>query len=452
MTDNSTTLLSRYIAGSPSSELPPEVIHKTKLHVLDTVAAIISGSQLKPGKFAATFVQGLGSRAKSSVLGTNIMVSATDAALANGMAGHADETDNSHLRSRSHPGCSVIPAAFALGEKYDVSGAAIIRAVCAGYDVGTRATIALGYGPAKTHRHSTHSIAATFGAAAAAGSLIRPSPEQAAYLLSYAAQQASGVTSWNRDHDHIEKAFDFGGMGARNGVFAALFVAAGANGVSDVMTGKSSFLDAFGEKVDPGQLSDGLGQRYEVMQTSIKKWCVGSPIQAALNSLVYLMQQHRVGANDVEKLVAIMPDDRLHIVDNRQIPDICLQHLLAVTLVDGALTFHSSHDEERMEDPRVLELRKRIEAVPSAELTAAKPSRQAIIRLTLRDGREVERRTYAVLGTPDNPMSDAEVCDKAADLIAPVCGPRKTQELVGTLMVLEQVASFRSIQHLLRSS
>jgi 2-methylcitrate dehydratase PrpD len=164
------------------------------------------------------------------------------------------------------------------------------------------------------------------------------------------------------------------------------------------------------------------------------------------------MRQHRVGAKDVEKLVAIMPDDRLHIVDNRSIPDICLQYLLAVTLLDGTLTFRSSHDEERMEDPRVLELRKRIEAVPSAELTAAKPSRQAIIRLSLRDGREVERRTYAVLGTPDNPMSDGEVCDKAVDLIAPVCGRGKTQELVETLMALDQVDSFRSIQTLFRPS
>jgi hypothetical protein len=91
-----------------------------------------------------------------------------------------------------------------------------------------------------------------------------------------------------------------------------------------------------------------------------------------------------------------------------------------------------------------------MEAVPSAELSAAKPSRQAIIRLILRDGREVVRRTYAVLGTPDNPMSDGEICDKAIDLIAPVCGAGKAQQLVDTLMALEQVESFRSIQPLFR--
>jgi 2-methylcitrate dehydratase PrpD len=452
MTDDATRILSQYITQSPSAELPREVVHKTKLHILDTVAAIMSGSQLKPGKFAAAFVQGLGSRAEASVLGTDITVSATDAALANGMAGHADETDDSHLRSRSHPGCSVVPAAFALGERNNASGAAIIRAVAAGYDVGTRATIALGYGPAKTHKHSTHSIAATFGAAAAAGSLIRPSSEQAAYLLSYAAQQASGVTSWNRDHDHIEKAFDFGGMGARNGVFAALFVAAGANGVSDVMTGKGSFLDAFGEKVAVSALTDGLGEKFEVMQTSIKKWCVGSPIQAALDSLTYLMREHDVAAKDVEKVTAIMPDDRLHIVNDREIPDICLQHLLAVTLVDGTLTFNSSHDDERMNDPTVLAMRKRIEAVPSAELTVAKPSRQAIIELVLRDGRKLERRTRAVLGTPENPMSDDEVRAKAADLIEPVCGRERTLKLVDTIMALETVEALRDVRPLFRPS
>jgi 2-methylcitrate dehydratase PrpD len=89
------------------------------------------------------------------------------------------------------------------------------------------------------------------------------------------------------------------------------------------------------------------------------------------------MAEHGVRAGDVRKIVVQMPDDRLPIVDNREIPDICLQHLLALTLADGALTFASAHDYARMADPAVLAVRRRIEVVPSAELTAAVPARQA---------------------------------------------------------------------------
>lgn len=437
-----------YIAEAWRRDLPPEVAEKTKLHLLDTLAAIISGSRLKPGLFAARFAQTLGGPPEADILGTGVRVSAINAALANGMAGHADETDDSHLRSRSHLGCAVVPAAMALAERNGLGGRELLNAVALGYDIGARSTMALGYGPAATQKHSTHSIATTFGASAAAGTLIHPSVEQAVFILSYAAQQASGVPCWNRDAEHVEKAFDFGGMGARNGVFAALIVDAGASGVSDPLVGRHSFLAGFAENPDETVLTKGLGREFEVMQASIKKWCVGSPIQAALDSLTYLMQEHRISADDVERITAIMPDDRLHVVSDREIPDICLQHLLAVTLIDGTLTFASSHDEERMRDPAVLAMRQRIQAVPSPELTAAKPARQAIIELSLKNGTTISRRTHAVLGTPDNPMSTADVIAKAEDLVAPVVGADKAKQLSERIMAIEDLDDVRALRPL----
>jgi 2-methylcitrate dehydratase PrpD len=337
-----------------------------------------------------------------------------------------------------------------MAERKGSSGEAFLKAVTLGYDVGARSTIALGYGSAKTQKHSTHSIAATFGSAAAAAALAELTVEQSAYVLSFATQQASGVPCWNRDQEHVEKAFDFGGMGARNGVFAALIVEAGATGVRDPLTGHHSFLHAFGEKSDPAALTAGLGEDYEIMQASIKKWCVGSPIQAALDSIVHLIETHGVKAAQVAEIVAHMPDDRLHVVSNREIPDICLEHLLAVTLIDGGLTFASSHDEDRMHDPEVLEMRRRIKAVPSPELTEAKPARQAIIELKLHDGRTLSRRTHAVLGTPDNPMPAKDVEAKALDLIAPVTGNERAQRLVQQLRSLESVRNMRDLRPLLR--
>lgn len=451
MTSSETGALANYMARSQQITLPPEVELKTKLHILDTLAAIVSGSRLKPGLFAARFVKEMGGRAEATVLATNHMTSAIDAALANGIAAHADETDDSHLNARAHLGCAVVPAAWAIAERHRKSGQAVINAVALGYDVGARSTIALGYGPSKTQKFSTHSIAAGFGAAAAAASLLNLASQQCSFVLSYAAQQASGIPSWNRDSEHVEKAFDFGGMGARNGVFAALFVNAGATGVVDSLTGHHSFLHAFGENAAAAALTDGLGSRFEVMNASIKKWCVGSPIQAALDSLTYLMSEHRIRAADVKQVVVTMPDDRLHIVSNREIPDICLQHLLALTLLDGTLSFATSHDEARMRDPAVLALRDRIAAVPSAELTHARPARQAVVALELTNGRTVEKRTYAVRGTPDNPMTPEEVKTKAAELISPVLGDAKAAEIVKTVMTLEHATDIAALRPLLQT-
>src|SRR6202030_2754723 len=117
---------------------------------------------------------------------------------------------------------------------------------------------------------------------AAAAALLGVDALKAGHLLSYCAQQASGVGASVRDADHIEKAFDFGGMPARNGITAAAMVAAGFTGVDDVFSGERNFLQAYAVKPDPDKLAEALGQRFEIMGTNIKKWSAGSPAQSAI--------------------------------------------------------------------------------------------------------------------------------------------------------------------------
>lgn len=446
-----TAQVAAYMAAAPKASPPAVVMERARLHLLDSVAAIISGSRLKAGRIATAFVATQGGPGEACLPGTGIVTSAINAAFANAMAAHADETDDSHLGGRFHPGCAVVPAALAISERNGTSGAALLKAVALGYDIGARATLALGFSGPRTGTHSTHCLGANFGAAAAAGALVTLNARQCEHLLSYATQQASGIAYWQRDSEHVEKAFDFGGMGARNGTFAALFVASGASGVPGSLTGDFSYLSAFAENARPEALAEGLGSRYEILAASIKKWCVGSPIQAALDSLTALMAAHDLKPAEVVKLRVFMPDDRFTIVDNRDMPDVCLQHLLALTLVDGSLTFASSHDRARMQDPAVLAVRQRIEAIPSAELTAARPARQAIVEVDCADGRSLQHRTRAVLGTPDNPMTADQVEDKARDLIAPILGPQQTEDLIAALRSLESLNDVRQLRPLLQA-
>ena len=441
--------VSAYIAAAPRKALPAKVLEKTKHHVLDTLAAMVSGSRLLPGRKAISYAKTLGGKAEAVIAGSRIVTTAATAALANGMLGHADETDDSHAPSLCHPGCAIVPAALAMGERERASGAALLRAVALGYDIGTRINMSLNAYEFREDGHSTHSFGPMFGAAAAAGSLCGFDERQARHLLSYTSQQASGVSCWMRDAEHIEKSFDFGGMPARNGVTSAAMVAHGFTGVDDIFAGERNFFVAYGRKPNIKELVRELGSTYEIMNTNIKRWSVGSPIQAPLDSLLDLIVAHQIKAADVEKLVVRVAHQGTNTVDNRHMPDICMQHMCAVMLLDSTVTFKSSHDEKRMRDPKVLALRKRIELYGDDALSKVMPSRQGIVEITLKDGRKLRHHTKAVRGTSDNPMTRKEVDTKSYDLLAPILGPSRARKLCDTVWALDKLQDVRKLRALL---
>jgi 2-methylcitrate dehydratase PrpD len=443
--------LSAYVAGALRKPLPPAVAEKTKQHLLDTIAAMVSGSRLRPGKKAISFARSLGGMKEACVLGSRLVTAAANAALANGMLAHADETDDSHSPSQTHPGCGIIAASLAMAERERARGKSLLRAVALGYDVGCRITQSLGALQFRAAGHSTHSFGPTFGAAAAAGALAGLNERCARYLLSFAAQQASGISCWMRDEEHIEKAFDFGGMPARNGVTAALMVAHGFSGVEDVFSGERNFFVAYGDSPDPEELARDLGERYEIARTDIKRWAVGSPIQAPLDSLLELIRLHRVRAEEIERVTVRVAHLGANTTDNRDMPDICMQHLCAVMLLDGTVSFKSSHDEARMRDPKVLALRRRIELRGDDALTRAMPRREGMVAIKLKDGREIEHHTRAVRGTPENPMTRAEVEAKSLDLMAPVLGRTRAAKLCAAIWEAEKIRDVRALRPLLRA-
>lgn len=442
--------LSAYIAAAPRRPLPAAVIEKTKHHILDTIAAMVSGSRLTPGIKAIAYVKTLGGAKEARVIGSNIVTTAVNAALANGMLAHADETDDSHALSLTHPGCGIVPAALAMAERERRNGAALLRAVALGYDIGCRLTMSLDPYQFREDGHSTHSFGPMFGAATAAGALAGLRERQVRHLLSFTAQQASGISCWMRDGEHIEKAFDFGGMPARNGVAAATMVAHGFTGVDDVFAGERNFFVAYGRKPDPTVLTRALGVTYEIMNTNIKRWSVGSPIQAPLDSLQDLIREHQITADNVEKVVVRVAHQGANTVDNRNMPDICMQHMCAVMLIDGKVTFESAHDEKRMRDRKILALRSRIELHGDDNLSAVLPSRQGIVEIGLRNGRELRHHTRAVRGTAENPMTRAEVDEKSYDLMAPVIGKTRARKLCDTVWKLEKLPDIRRLRPLLR--
>ena len=443
--------LSAYMSAAGSRALPEEVTEQAKCHLLDTLASMISGSELAPGQAAQRYIRKHGGPSAATVVGTTITAAPLDAALANGVMAHSDETDDSHNESRSHPGCSVVPAALAAGEAFGIDGTRFLRAVTLGYDIGTRVVMAMG-GAAFSYESSlaTHSIAGTFGAAAAAACAAGLDARQMRWALDYTAQQSSGIVAWRRDTDHIEKAFVFAGMPARNGVTSALLVEAGWNGVDDIFSGADNFFQAYAPKAEPGRLIDKLGERYEITQTDIKKWTVGSPIQAPLDAIDAIASKTPFEADQVQRMTIRLAASVAAVVDNRDIPDICLQHMVAVMLLDKTVSFHAAHDKPRMLDAAVLRQRAKVNLVNDEELAKLLPVRVAVVEIELTDGRRFSERVSAVRGTPRNPMTRTEVVDKARDLIAPILGRDKSKQLIEAVFTIETVADVRSLRLLLQ--
>src|SRR5213075_745022 len=153
-------------------------------------------------------------------------------------------------------------------------------------------------------------------------------------------------------------------------------------------------------------LIEKLGERFEIVGTSIKKWTVGSPIQAPLDAMEILLKRRPVDPDQVKEIVVRM-DPRTSVVNNRDMPDICIQHMLAVMLIDGTATFRSAHDKPRMQDPNVLRQRAKVRLDPAAGLP--------LLSLVLADGTRLSEDVTAVLGTAANPMTRAQVVSKSRE-------------------------------------
>jgi 2-methylcitrate dehydratase PrpD len=197
-------------------------------------------------------------------------------------------------------------------------------------------------------------------------------------------------------------------------------------------------------------LVDKLGERYEIANTDIKKWTVGTPIQAPLDAIENIRRMRPFEADAVKSVVVRLAPTVGVVVDNRDIPDICLQHMVAIMLVDKTASFHAAHDKARMQDAAVLRQRSKVTYVPDDSLARLLPARVAIVEMVFADGTERADRVEAVRGTVRNPMPRAEVVDKARDLVAPVLGAATAQKLIDTLLTLERVPDIRMLRPLVQ--
>jgi 2-methylcitrate dehydratase PrpD len=451
-TTDITGRLAKYMVEARTRKLPPEVAREARHRILDSLAAMVSGAHLKPGEMAIRYARAQGGVEEASVVTTDIRTSAVNAALANGMFAHADETDDFEPVTKAHPGSHVVPAALAMAEREGSSGLALLNAVTLGYDLSCRLLFALGPDLVRGSHRSAEGTSSTFGAVGAAAALARLDEKGMRHALSYAAQQVSGVWSWVRDAEHVEKAFDFSGMGARNGVTAAIMAQMGFSGVWDVLDGEHNALAALSSDPKPEEMVAGLGSRYFVTETAIKPFSVGYPIQAPLDAFLRLRREHKLNPGNVERIVVRLPEDGARVVNDRSMPDVNCQHIIALALVSGTVSFEDSHSYKRMKEPVVLAAKARVQLIADPALMDRAAPRSGRVEVTLKDGRTVSHFTRHAPGTKENPMDTEAVNAKARLLMAPVLGAEKTEGLIRQINALERVKDVRDLRRFLAKS
>src|SRR6202049_4555450 len=192
-----------------------------------------------------------------------------------------------------------------------------------------------------------------------------------------------------------------------------------------------------------------LGSRFYVTETAIKAYPVGYPIQAALDAFLTLRRENGLQVDNVEHIVVRLPADGAGIVDNSSMPDVNCQYVIAVALVDGAVSFANAHSYERMADPIVRAVKERVELVADRKLMDPGAPRGALVEVTLRNGKTVSHFTRHSPGTKENPLDTEGLNAKVRDLMTPVLGSERTEALIKRVNTLEDLDDVRKLRPLL---
>jgi 2-methylcitrate dehydratase PrpD len=439
--------LSAFIAGASEADWPSETLELARRHILDTLASIIACHDLQPAVVARRYALGQtgGLAGGSPIFGGRERAGLIDAAFANAMAGHAAEINDYSPSAFVQPGPSIVSVSLALARARKRSGKAFLRAVIAGYELACRVPKALGNGNLRRAGLANHGIGPTFGCAAAAASLLELPQPRISDVLSLATEQASGSWQWLLDTDHIEKAFVFAGMGARNGLQAALMVEAGFTGVPNNLDRVGGWLDSAtftGPQSDLNRayLIEDLGVRFELPLVGYKRYAAGGPTQAGVHGLLELVGQ--VDRTQIDHVLIAMPGFDVSAFREAAIPALNLPYMSALILAEGRLDFQAVQSRERMRsDPQIRALMKRVEMVadPSQDRTPRVESSR--VTVTLKGGATRSVFVASVPGFPTTPLSAQEVVEKAMELLAPRIGQIQARRLIRQVDGLESAGS-----------
>ncbi|MFX1525256.1 MAG: MmgE/PrpD family protein [Promethearchaeota archaeon] len=446
--------LAKYISESQITTIPDDILELAKRHILDTLASMVVSSNLKPSRLARQFAIFNGGKADTAhLLTTNQTTTLLDAIFANAVTAHAAEINDFCPSAFVQPGPPIVSTVLSIGETMEATGEEILKAVVTGYEIACRLPKALGTMNLRTAGLSSHGVGPTFGSAAAAASLLKLPKSSIGYVLAYCVQQVSGSFNWLRDEEHIEKAFLFAGMPARNGASAALMVHKGFTGVKDPFKGTPNWLHSSifigtNSDLDLNKLIHNLGKDYEMPLVAYKRYPVGGPVQPSIEGLVELIK--KINRTSIVKIEIKMPGN-VRAFSEAKMPALNLRYLAAVILEDGDLSFNMAQSHERMATESIREKMDYVSVINDPSQEKEPRVESALVKVMLKNGEHHEIFIEHVLGFPERPMNHEDVENKARSLITSILGHSKTNKLIEIIWNLESLSNIQKIIPLLIS-
>ena len=431
-----TQVFARFAHETSQRALQPEVLHHAQRAVIDWYASLYPGLAMPAVQvLEATMAEDLDRGGARLALGRAATPRA--AALINGTAAHAAEVDDSFRDAMYHPGAATIAAALAAAQATKATGTDFLRAVVLGYEISTRVGVVMGR-PHYKFWHNTGTMG-SFGAAAAAASLLRLDEDAFAHALALATTFTAGLQQAFRSESMAKPLH--AGRAAEAGVLAAQLAARGMRSSLDVLEGDAGLGRAMSDGPDWSRVGATLGQDFHITRLTFKNHIGCGHTFAAIDGALALQVQHGFSHADIESVhlgvyrptLDIAPHVDPQTADQARFS---LHYMVASALVHGSVRL-SAYEPARLNDPAMRALMQRITKALDPEVDAGFPGRRAArVAITLRDGRHLSHLQPDRKGDPELPLSDADLEGKLLELAAPVIGEPEARALLARIWAL----------------
>ncbi len=445
--------LAAFAAGLSYADLGPDLVSVLKNCLLDAVGCALYGLSLPWSRIVCDWVTEQAGKREATLWGRAFRGPCANVTLGLGTMIHSFDFDDYH-NAKIHPAAPVVPAAVGVGERLGASGRQVLTAMAAGYETMIRVSLATGPNAARLRGWHLTGTTGTFGAAAAAGRLLGLSPEQMASALGLAGTQSAGLWAFLAD-GAMSKRFHPGRAG-QSGVMAAFLARAGFHGPTRILEADDGgFCRAMSDDSDLSAVTRDLGTVYRSAEVHIKPYACCASSHSAVDAVLELQRTGEFRADQVD---AVTVKTARGVIVQCGFPyrpegvvqaQMSLQYIMAVALLDGAAQV-AQFAEDRLADPRVLDLARRVGFELDPDIEKIYPERFANrVEVILKDGRRFETRVDFARGSSGHPLGFEQVADKFRSMAAQALSPQAAEGVVETIASLETLKQIRKLTRLL---
>lgn len=451
-------IFSDFVSSLQFRHLPDSVVGKVKLHVLDSIGVATASTRLEYGAIVTDLLSSFGGRPQSSVIARKKKVPAPVAAFINGSLIHGVDFDDTHLRSVLHPSSFVLPAALAVAEERGSTGAEVITAVVAGFEVATRLGIAAS---GKFHHHGFHptSIIGSFGAAVTAGKLLGLGPAQLATAMGITGSlHGAGLQEFLHDGTWTKRLHP--GWAAYSGILAALLAEKGYTGPHRIVEGKYGLYNSYlgPDQFDRTALIEGLGETWETSKISYKLYPSCYATQIYMDSALTLKNRHGLKPEEIENVHVVVSDFDEKLVIGKEpakfrppttyAAQFSLPYCLAVALARETIGL-DEFGPEWIQNEEILSLAQKV--TWSVDPGRSPTDLCGDVRITTKDNRVYANVERLLRGSPEKPVGDEAVIDKFKLNTKAMCSGSRQRRIIDTVFELDQLPRMEPLARLLRS-